>query len=167
MATWAEKDFSPPGEPCLDSFAAPGDDQTYTMYHGTSREAAVIIGMRGFRQSSDGMLGRGVYLSRDLQKASRYPLDLPASQRAVIKVNVNVGKVTKIDRQGHPMQKTWHYYGYDMAWCPPQCGMVPSGLEEDCLWDPDRITVLEVMDASEDQPQFGRRAEPPPGCCIC
>ncbi len=79
------------------------------------------------------MLGRGVYLSRDLEKARRYPLKLKAYQRVILKVKVNVGKVKKIDCQGHPLQKTWHDQGYDTAWCPPKCGMVPSGLEEDCV----------------------------------
>ncbi|KAL2096608.1 hypothetical protein ACEWY4_008756 [Coilia grayii] len=142
---WAEDDFIPPGQPRLDSFAIPENDRIYTMYHGTSREAAGIILKSGFRQSSGGMLGRGVYLSRDLQKASRYPLDLPETQRVVIRVKVNVGKVKKIDRQGHPLQKTWHDHGYDTAWCPPNCGMVKSGLEEDCVWDPDRISIMDVI----------------------
>ena len=117
----------------------------YLMYHGTSRQAAGQILANGFRQSSGGMLGRGVYVSRDLQKASIYPRRLPESQRAVLKLRVRVGKVKKIDYQGHPMQKTWHDYGYDSAWCPPHCGMVRSGLEEDCIWDPDRITVLNIV----------------------
>ncbi|CAB1344577.1 unnamed protein product [Coregonus sp. 'balchen'] len=54
------------------------------------------------------MLGQVVYLSRDLEKASRYPLDLPEHQKVVIRVKVNVGKVKKIDRQCHPLQKRWH-----------------------------------------------------------
>ena len=55
---------------------------------------------------------------------------------------VRVGKVKKIDQLGHPMQKTWSILGYDTAWVPAHCGMVPSGLEEDCVFDPRRITVL-------------------------
>ncbi|KAJ8405921.1 hypothetical protein AAFF_G00313580 [Aldrovandia affinis] len=108
--------------------------------------AAQQIMASGFRQSEKGMFGRGVYVSRDLQKASRYPLDLPENQRVVLKVRVNVGKVKKIDFQRHPMQTTWHTVdGYDTAWCPPNCGMVQSGLEEDCIWDPHRITVLKAI----------------------
>uniref|UniRef100_A0A673KT42 Grass carp reovirus (GCRV)-induced gene 2f n=1 Tax=Sinocyclocheilus rhinocerous TaxID=307959 RepID=A0A673KT42_9TELE len=111
----------------------PVSGQVYTMYHGTSMEAAKKIRKEGFRQSVAGMLGRGVYLSRDLEKARRYPLNLQAYQRVVLKVEVNVGRVKKIDKQGHPLQNIWHDHGYDTAWCPPKCGMVPSGLEEDCL----------------------------------
>ncbi len=138
---WAEDDFSAGAPPFLQSYIEPVCGQVYRMYHGTTREAAEQIKRSGFRQSSGGMLGRGVYLSRDVQKASRYPLDLPESLRVVLRVRVNVGKVKKIDHQGHPLQKTWHDHGYDTAWCPPECGMVPSGLEEDCVWDPDRITL--------------------------
>ncbi|ROL41639.1 hypothetical protein DPX16_9230 [Anabarilius grahami] len=142
---WVEDDLGGGAPPCLESYMEPAEGRVYRMYHGTSREAAQKIKVSGFKRSSKGMLGSGVYLSRDLKKASRYPLELPANQRVVLRVRVNVGKVIKIDRQDHPLQKTWHDYGYDTAWCPPNCGMVPSGLEEDCVWDPQRITVIYEM----------------------
>ncbi|GAA6069217.1 grass carp reovirus (GCRV)-induced gene 2e, partial [Tachysurus ichikawai] len=132
---WVENDLHP-GVPCLQSYSEPTDEKVYRMYHGTSVQAAAKIMLHGFNQSEKGMLGRGVYLSRDLNKASRYPLNLPEYKRVVIVVKVNVGKVKRIDKQGHPLQETWHDHGYDTAWCPPRCGMVPSGLEEDCVWDP-------------------------------
>ncbi len=72
---WAEDDLGPGAPPCLQSYIEPVDGQVYIMYHGTSRDAAEKIKVSGFKQSSDGMFGRGVYLSRDLQKATRYPLD--------------------------------------------------------------------------------------------
>ncbi|GAA6222120.1 uncharacterized protein LOC108888610 [Lates japonicus] len=89
------------------------------MYHGTTKKNAQSIKANGFKQSADGMLGRGVYLSRDLKKASRYPINHPESDRAVLKVKVDVGKVIAINRKGHPMQKSWHDKGYDTAWVPP------------------------------------------------
>ncbi|XP_036444796.1 LOW QUALITY PROTEIN: grass carp reovirus (GCRV)-induced gene 2e [Colossoma macropomum] len=141
---WAEDDLGP-GVPCLQSYTEPVDGKIYRMYHGTSRYAAQQIMASGFKQSANGMLGPGVYLSRDLNKASRYPLNLPEHERVVLRVWVNVGRVKKIDYQGHPLQKTWHYHGYDTAWCPPLCGMVPSGLEEDCVWDPSRIQVIDSI----------------------
>uniref|UniRef100_A0A3P9P5T0 PARP catalytic domain-containing protein n=1 Tax=Poecilia reticulata TaxID=8081 RepID=A0A3P9P5T0_POERE len=103
------------------------------------------IRMSSFRQSADGMLGRGVYLSRDLQKASRYPIGHPDEDKEVIMVQVNVGKVKVINYQNHPLQKTWHKEGYDTAWVPPNCGMTKSGLEEDCVWDPTRIRILHLI----------------------
>ncbi|NP_001245154.1 grass carp reovirus (GCRV)-induced gene 2i [Danio rerio] len=148
---WAEDDLGPGAPPCLESYSAPVEGKVYIMYHGTSEVAAEQIAEEGFIQSSKGMLGRGVYLSRDLEKASRYPLNLPEDQRVIVRVMVDVGKVKKIDYQGHPMQKTWHDHGYDTAWCPPDCGMVPSGLEEDCVWDPERITVIDLIHPEQNE----------------
>lgn len=154
---WAEDDFTLPSGAVRLGLSEPQDDNTYVMYHGTTRLAANQILNTGFRQSSRGMLGRGVYLSRDLMKASRYPLDLPEHRRVVIRVNVNVGKVKRIDYQYHPLQTTWHENGYDTAWVPPNCGMVKSGLEEDCVWDPKRITVLGTIQPNMQQPQCHSR----------
>ncbi|XP_061105438.1 uncharacterized protein LOC133133353 [Conger conger] len=142
---WAEDDMMGPRPPCLENYSEPANNSTYVMYHGTSKEAAESIRCYGFSPSNDGMLGRGVYLSRDIQKASRYPLNVAEGDRRVLVLIVNVGRVKKIDYQGHPLQKTWHAAGYDTAWVPPNCGMVPSGLEEDCVWDPCRINVISVI----------------------
>ncbi len=87
------------------------------------------------------MLGRGVYLSRDVEKASKYPMHVPKQQRSVLRVKVNVEKVIKIDYQGQPMQKNWHDYGFDTAWIFIQA----SGLEQDCVWNPKAITVIDVI----------------------
>ncbi|XP_034750342.1 uncharacterized protein LOC117958180 [Etheostoma cragini] len=125
--------------------SAPDNNKCYVMYHGTTRHNAQLILANGFKQSEEGMLGPGVYLSRDLQKASAYPKHKPISEKVVIKVMVNVGRVIAIHYQGHPYQKTWHNYGYDTAWVPPKCGMVPSGLEEDCVWDPNRIKIINII----------------------
>ena len=145
--SWEEDDFQLPYgvEKC--GHEQPNCNKTYVMYHGTTRTNATAIQRNGFKQSADGMLGCGVYLSRDLQKASRYPIDpaLPDSERVVFRVKVNVGNVIKINYQGHPRQNNWHKrrYGevFDTAWCPPDCGMTKSGLEEDCVWDPSRIKI--------------------------
>ena len=142
---WAENDFPPPGQLLLASLDVPGDDKVYTMYHGISKEVAAIIMRTGIRQSRDGLLGQGVYLSRNVHEASIYPVGLPVLEKAVLRVRVNVGKVIAIQQQGHPLQRSWHDHGYDTAWCPPKCGMVPSGLEEDCVWDPNRIVIIGVI----------------------
>ncbi|XP_012677370.1 grass carp reovirus (GCRV)-induced gene 2p [Clupea harengus] len=118
----------------------------YTMYHGTTVQTARTIINNGFKQSPDGMLGPGVYVSRDQKKAERYPLKSPVTDKVVLKLQVDIGKVKRIDTDNHPMQKTWHTQGYDTAWVPPNCGMraVPSGLEEDCIWDPKRVEVADI-----------------------
>ncbi|XP_078055280.1 GCRV-induced gene 2o [Mustelus asterias] len=142
---WAEEDgpgFTPA---TLQSYITPQDGKIYVMYHGTHVNNVNSIRACGFQQSDRGMLGPGVYVSRDKKKASRYPLDVPDHQKVVLKLRVNVGRVIRIDYQGHPRQKTWHGYGYDTAWCPPDCGMVQSGLEEDCVWDPKRIKIVKEL----------------------
>ncbi|KAG8569283.1 hypothetical protein GDO81_014341 [Engystomops pustulosus] len=121
-----------------------GGRRYYTMYHGTKVPAAYSILRNGFRVSTGGMLGEGVYVSRDIEKASKYPIGA-TDQKVVLKLSVRVGKVKRIDRQDHPLRLTWHNHGYDSAWMPPGCGMVPSGQEEDCVYDPKRIKVTDVV----------------------
>ncbi|XP_035510182.1 uncharacterized protein LOC118322578 [Morone saxatilis] len=152
---WAEDDFDLPDGVLRLGLSEPVSSQKYVMYHGTTRQNARSILASGFSQSADGMLGRGVYLSRDLNKASRYPINHPEFDRVVIKVVVNVGKVIAIDCQRHPLQKTWHSHGYDTAWVPPNCGMVKSGLEENCVWDPNRIKILCTINPRPVQPFLG------------
>ncbi|KAK2900692.1 hypothetical protein Q8A67_008807 [Cirrhinus molitorella] len=119
--------------------------KTYIMYHGTTMKNALKIYDKGFRQSSGGMLGCGVYVSRSKEKASHYPVYDKGEPLAILKVEVQVGKVKRIDYQGHPLQKTWNLHGYDTAWVPPNCGMVHSGLEEDCVYDPSRIKANQCL----------------------
>lgn len=129
----------------------PKDRGVYTMYHGTSVANARLIISNGFRQSSGGMLGKGVYVSRNKKKAERYPLKSNPSDRVVLELHVRVGRVKRIDKDNHPMQYTWSSQGYDTAWVPPNCGMkaVPSGLEEDCVFDPKNVKVVAIARAHE------------------
>ena len=160
QCTWAEDDFTlPEGVIPLDH-PEPKSGRTYVMYHGTTQEVANAILKNGFQPSTKGMLGPGVYLSRDLQKASRYPIKLHEHKRVVLRVKVNVGQVKKIDNQHHPDRTTWHDCGYDTAWVPPHCGMVPSGLEEDCVWDPARITVMGIIAPKVKRPLPARAGFP-------
>lgn len=117
------------------------------MYHGTTVAFARSIVTSGFVPSTKGMLGPGVYVSRDKKKAERYPLQENPLNRVVLELEVRVGRVKRIDKDDHPMQYTWHSNGYDTAWVPPNCGMkaVKSGLEEDCIFDPKRIKVVGIV----------------------
>jgi len=126
-------------------------DSGLTMYHGTSVANARLIVADGFRQSPGGMLGKGVYVTRDKNKAERYPLKLDSSDRVVLELRVRVGRVKRIDKDNHPMQYTWSTQGYDTAWVPPNCGMaaVPSGLEEDCVFDPKNVKVVGIAKAPD------------------
>ncbi|XP_029366057.1 uncharacterized protein LOC115048596 [Echeneis naucrates] len=133
----------------LEASQEPKDRGIYTMYHGTNLTNARLIIDSGFKQSSGGMLGKGVYVSRDKKKAERYPLKLNPADRVVLELSVRVGRVKRIDKDNHPMQYTWSAQGYDTAWVPPNCGMkaVPSGLEEDCVFDPKRVKVVGIAKA--------------------
>lgn len=114
------------------------------MYHGTSAQAAALIRKHGFKISTGPgqMLGDGVYASRDKRKAQHYADKHRGSGGVVLVLRVRVGRVKRIDRQGHPLQKTWQQNGYDTAWVPPSCNMVPSGLTENCIKDPRRIRIV-------------------------
>ena len=111
----------------LDPHVQPQDDSTYLMYHGTTPAAADSIERFGFVRSKDGMLGEGVYLSRDVTKAAAYPLHVREDHhdgRVILECLVNVGKVKRIDCLSHPMQKTWMILAttprgchHTAAWC--------------------------------------------------
>lgn len=135
----------------LGASQTPRDRGIYTMYHGTSVASARLIIAGGFKQSTKGMLGQGVYVSRDPAKARRYPMNGDDSDRVVLKLRVRVGRVKRIDRDNHPLQYTWNSEGYDTAWVPAKCGMkaVPSGLEEDCVFDPKNIRVVAIAKAPD------------------
>eukprot|EP00928_Gymnodinium_smaydae_P026620 TRINITY_DN20843_c0_g3_i1.p1 TRINITY_DN20843_c0_g3~~TRINITY_DN20843_c0_g3_i1.p1 ORF type:complete len:884 (-),score=113.95 TRINITY_DN20843_c0_g3_i1:213-2864(-) len=117
----------------------------FEMFHGTSRENAHSIERYGFRPTVDGMLGPGVYCSRDLRKARRYGA-------VVLRLSVQLGRVIKIDKRGHPLQKIWQTEvggSFDAAWVPPNSGVVPSGLEENCVRSPSQIVILGRVNLSE------------------
>lgn len=111
--------------------------KTMTMYHGTSMSNATSILQEGFKPSSGGMLGKGVYLSADRKKAEKHG-------NTILTVQVKLGKVKKIDSQTHPLRTLWSSQGFDSAWVPANCGMVGSRLTETCVLDPDRIRVVSL-----------------------
>ncbi|XP_034547447.1 uncharacterized protein LOC117818605 [Notolabrus celidotus] len=125
----------------------PQNRGVYTMYHGTTIASARVIITSGFKQSAGGTLGQGVYVSRDIKKASNYPLSCMSTNRVILKLRVRVGRVKRIDQINHPMQITWNAHGYDTAWLPPKCGL--SGLEEDCVFDPKRVQVIGIATAPD------------------
>ena len=118
------------------------EQKKFIMFHGTSEEAALLIQKYGFKRSLDGMLGPGVYVSRSYAKAKNYAKEpFPV----ILKLIVQVGKTKIIHKQNHPLQRTWHQHGYDSAWVPPNCGMVASGLEENCIYEPKNIEVINIF----------------------
>jgi len=133
----------------LEASQKPQNQGVYTMYHGTDIASARLILANGFKLSSAGMLGKGVYVSRDKKKAAHYPLNSNNADRVIFELSVRVGRVKRINQDNHPMQYTWHTHGYDTAWVPPNCGLkaVRSGLEEDCVFDPKRVKVVSIAKA--------------------
>ena len=95
--------------------------EIFVMYHSTPTcDNVEGILNNGFVWSEPtNMLGHGIYVSSTLQKAVGYG-------KFTFKLLVYPGRVCRIDRQGHPKQKSWHS-DYSTAWVPPNCGMVPSG----------------------------------------
>jgi len=108
-----------------------------TAYHGTTCANAQKIKLTGFRPSTNGMLGAGVYFSQDLAKAQRYG----GLSGRILQLRIQVGDVIRIDHKGHHRKHTWHH-DHDTAWVPPHCHMVASELEEGCVANPRRITLL-------------------------
>lgn len=80
-------------------------DRTYVMYHGTTRRNAESIQVGGFRPSSDGTPGTGVYLSRDRQKASRYPTGQVSGRRGAGRRRP--GTATVMTLPGCPSRPGW------------------------------------------------------------
>lgn len=121
----------------------------YIMYHGTRVASARSIIANGFEQSTKGMLGRGVYVSRDKNKAALYPQHGTPADQVILELHVRVGRVKRIDKDNHPLQFNWHSHGYDTAWVPPNIGLLaaPKGLEEDCVFDPKRVKVVGIVQA--------------------
>ena len=114
------------------------------MYHGTpSLENAALIEQNGFRASRGGLLGPGVYVSRDFKKAEQY-----GGRGVIFEVLVRVGKVCHIEDhevpipvgrmltagvaqqmvpartlhpQGWSTAALWSDNGYDTAWVQASC----------------------------------------------
>ena len=115
-------------------------DQVFIFYHSTKTpEMATGILRHGFKRSPSrgNMLGEGIYVAKDLVKALPYG-------PVTFKLLVYTGRIIRIDHQGHRRQKTWQS-NFNSAWVPPHCGMVRSGLQENCIRDPEQIRILGVV----------------------
>ena len=90
-----------------------------------------------------------------------YPRDVDECRKAILKVEVNVGKWIRVDQQGRSFATKWHEKGYDSFWVPSNCG-----LEEWCIYDPKRVKVMDIIEpkylsisADEDQSSKKPREE--------
>jgi len=74
-------------------------DKVYVMYHGTSLESAALIEQKGFTASDGGLLGPGVYVSRNMQKAQQYR----GNGGVILEVLVRVGFVCDVKPHSVPV----------------------------------------------------------------
>ena len=70
-----------------------------------------------------------------------YPRDIQECRKAILKVEVNIGKWIRVDQQGRSFAANWHEKGYDSFWVPSNCG-----LEEWCIYDPKRSKVIDIIE---------------------
>jgi len=143
-------------------------DKIYVMYHGTpSLENAALIEQNGINASRGGLLGPGIYVSRNIKKAEQYGVG-----GVIFEVLVKVGRVCHIQDHlipvpvgkklsGSSLQRMiaakdlapgkWNDAGYDTAWVSHDCpahvfrggaGWSEGHKEETCIFDTNRVTVL-------------------------
>ena len=131
------------------------------MYHGTSLESAALIEQKGFKPSTGGLLGPGVYVSRNMQKAQQYrgrggvilevlvrvglvcdikphtvPVPVGEKWKALRESNVNAVQTMVLAKdlvaEGWTHESPWHDAGYDTAWVPADC--IPSVFRGGAGW---------------------------------
>ena len=122
----------------------------YLMYHGTRPEVAALIEQGGFKASTQGLLGPGVYVGRTAEGCLKYG-------GTILEVMVWVGRVCRADThpalmpRGYGTDAPWHDVGgYDTAWVPPDCPasvfneaeLFEGVVEEGCVWDAGCVKVL-------------------------
>ena len=97
-----------PNTKTIDDDGERGDNTQLFFYHGTSKKRADIIRRNGFQISTDGMLGPGVYVSNQIEKAKHYATytgNRDGDNGAVLVLEVRLGNVKKINYQGKKKNK--------------------------------------------------------------
>lgn len=103
-------------------------------YHGTDPFTAKIIFQNGFKASQSGLLGRGVYVTKNRRFAK-------CLGRTVIKVNVDLGNV--LVNPPPEEWENWHEKGYDSVHM--ESTATNPNREQHCIYDPKRVTFLEII----------------------
>jgi hypothetical protein len=125
-------------------------EQMKTLFHCTSAENAASIRRNGFRCGTSGLAGGGIYLAETEEDAKR-----KAHQHGVvIKCEVDLGKVHKVGFDG------------DESLCLSRlkakgCNSVSIARKgtEYCVYEPQRVAVVEVRDAEWLKRQQQQRKE--------
>ena len=106
----------------------------FVMYHATKKANVESILANGFRESTGGMLGPGLYVSRDIDKTRNYG-------DVCFKLLVYTGKTKKAtaaDTSGSWISE------YDSVYLPPNNDVVPSKREETCLKSAKQARILGI-----------------------
>ena len=118
----------------------------YVMYHATKKENVSSILADGFRESTGGMLGPGLYVSRDIDKTRAYG-------DVCFKLLVYIG-ITKlmaeVDTSGD-----WRSHHHS-AYLPPNNNVVASKREETCLKSAKQARILGIAYGFDSSTMGGR-----------
>ena len=111
------------------------------VYHGTSKAAADGIMNSGFRPSSDGLCGPGVYVTKDRSKAVSFAKQHGEEGRVIV-ARAQFGKTATVDardaRAGKYSETAWQRNN-DTAYVPRGEGVARP---EHCVQDPSRVKPL-------------------------
>lgn len=121
--------------------ASRGGGSGAKVYHGTSKAAADSIMDSGFRPSSGGMLGPGLYVTTDRSKAVAFA-NQHGDEGRVIVGRAQFGKTAVVDatdaRRGKYPETGWQRSN-DTAYVPRGEGVARP---EHCVKDPSRVKPL-------------------------
>lgn len=129
--------------------AAPPTPSSMLLYHGTTRNRARSIVAGGFRVSTDGNLGPGVYLCRTLNKAANFARDAhrrvgDGDGAVVLAVELRVERL----RVNYTRVRTaeWDRTAFDACRVDNAAYDMVSRRSEWCVADPARVRVVAYGD---------------------
>eukprot|EP01052_Picozoa_sp_SAG31_P022361 SAG31_NODE_1775_length_7303_cov_2.409356_8_plen_306_part_00 len=118
--------------------------ETYMFYHGTAWETAERILREGFKASTEGCLGPGIYVARR-EKAERFAKDHSRHSQAVgglVEVLVTVKNPKFVEVNADWNDASWRAAGHDA--CRAEFTTASTNMEW-CIRDSSQIQVLRTM----------------------
>jgi len=115
-------------------------NQIFVMYHSTKREYIQDILTNGLKVSDKKehlVLGSGLYVSRDLNKAKPYG-------HFTLKLLVYPGKTKTVVDPDDPLKTEWQQE-FSSAWIPPKNRVTGSQLEETCVKSAAQVRILGLV----------------------
>jgi hypothetical protein len=110
---------------------------THVMYHGTQEPCIKSIDLAGLRESANGMLGRGLYATHDIEKAKSY---MGAKGGCLYKVEFTSGNVKVTDWK----DTLWRGEGYDAIHTTAKAPGRPNRFPEGCI-NLNRVSVKQSV----------------------